>query len=407
MKTPSLPFPTLAKTLQDTSDFLSSLSLKARVPRVSERVRFDSPLFRGVSFSLELADDDNEDSALSRLQALPEIRNLWPVELVPAPQLNISWTAQGKPAAEIRQRQIANGGYSPHVMTQVNKLHDKGITGKGLRIGIVDTGIDYTHPALGGCFGPGCLVEFGADLVGEGYDGSQPPNPDDDPFEDCNGHGTHVAGIIAALENPLGFIGAAPGAKIGMYRAFSCSQTTTIDALMAATSQAYEDGSDIITGSVGIASGWSQSPFALLVSRIVAAGVPCTFAAGNEVGGTEGVFGISTPSAGDGVIAVSSFQNSHLPAFDPATGVVTETLDREKGGYISPFTSWGPTFDLKLKPDVGAPGGNILSTMPLAMGGYGVESGTSMACPLLAAIVALVVEVELDKCSVRIHILTS
>lgn len=47
---------------------------------------------------------------------------------------------------------------------------------------------------------------------------------------------------------------------------------------------------------------------------------------------------------------------------------------------------------MKLKPDVGAPGGTVLSTLPVAMGGYGVESVTSMACPLLAAIVAPVAE---------------
>ncbi|KAH6692648.1 subtilase [Plectosphaerella plurivora] len=363
---------------QDTGAFLAGLSSKSGVSGVSERLRLDSAMFRGASFNLKVAEGDKEEDALTRLQALPE--------------LNLSWTARHKPAAKFQRRQVGNGGYSSHVMTQTDRLHKQGITGKGLRIGIVDTGIDYTHPALGGCFGPGCLVEFGADLVGEGYDGTAPPNPDDDPFEECNGHGTHVAGIIAALENPLGFIGAASGAKIGMYRAFSCSDSTTLDALMAATSKAYEDGSDIITGSIGVASGWSQNPFALLVSRIVAAGVPCTFAAGTKVGGTEGLFGISTPSDGDGVIAVLSFQNTHLTTSDAATVVVTETIDKAMGGYISHFTSWGPTFDVKLKPDVGAPGGNILSTLPVVMGGYGVESGTSMACPLLVAIVTLIAE---------------
>jgi len=52
--------------------------------------------------------------------------------------------------------------YSTHVMTQVDLLKKKGFTGKGIRVGVVDTGIDYRHPALGGCFGEGCLVSFSA-----------------------------------------------------------------------------------------------------------------------------------------------------------------------------------------------------------------------------------------------------
>ncbi|KAH7325631.1 subtilase [Stachybotrys elegans] len=377
---------------QDVGAAISSLARRSNVAGLTQRFQFDSTLFKGASFNLELSPGDREGDALQRFGALPEVKNIWPVEVVPTPKLNISWTGEGLATSLLQRRQVGAGGYSPHVMTQVDKLHEEGVTGKNFRIGIVDTGIDYTHPVLGGCFGPGCLVEFGADLVGEGYDGSQPPNPDDDPFENCNGHGTHVAGIIAALENPLGFFGAAPGAKIGMYRAFSCADGTTMDALMAATVKAFEDGSDIITGSVGQSSGWADHPFAHLVSRIVAAGVPCTFAAGNEIGGTEGLFSVSSPSVGDGVLSVSSFENTYMPTYDPNTGKASEVINTQTGGYISSFTSWGPTFDLKVKPDVGAPGGNILSTLPLAMGAYGVASGTSMACPLMASIVALLME---------------
>lgn len=67
--------------------------------------------------------------------------------------------------------------YAPHSMTGVDKLHDEGLIGNGVRVGIIDTGVDYNHPALGGCFGPGCKVAGGMDLVGNAYDGTNTPVP--------------------------------------------------------------------------------------------------------------------------------------------------------------------------------------------------------------------------------------
>jgi subtilisin family serine protease len=81
-------------------------------------------------------------------------------------------------------------------------------------------GIDYTHPALGGCFGPSCRVAYGHDFVGDSYDGTNQLAEDSDPHDSCNGHGTHVAGAlfiqflycllqnILNLTSQLGIIGA-------------------------------------------------------------------------------------------------------------------------------------------------------------------------------------------------------
>lgn len=67
--------------------------------------------------------------------------------------------------------------YAPHAMTGVDKLHDQGLIGTGVQIAIIDTGVDFTHPALGGCFGPGCKVAGGADLVGSAFNGTNTPIP--------------------------------------------------------------------------------------------------------------------------------------------------------------------------------------------------------------------------------------
>lgn len=117
--------------------------------------------------------------------------------------------------------------------------------------------MDYKHPALGGCFGKGCLVSFGYDLVGDEYNGGNMPNPDADPM-DCGSHGTHVSGIIAAQPNEFGFTGVAPGVEIGAYKVFGCSGGVGTDVLIAALNRAVEDGADIITASIGAAGGFSM-----------------------------------------------------------------------------------------------------------------------------------------------------
>lgn len=136
-------------------------------------------------------------------------------------------------------------------------------------------------------------VAYQRKLVGDGYDGLN-LYPDDDPDDTCDGHGTHVAGIIAAQGvNPEGFTGAAPGVTLAAYRVFGCGMGSVgNDVLIAAFNMAFEQGADIITASIGGTSGWTEEPWAVAVSRIVERGVPCTLAAGN--GGTAGLFFSST-----------------------------------------------------------------------------------------------------------------
>ncbi|RKP37420.1 peptidase S8/S53 domain-containing protein, partial [Dimargaris cristalligena] len=106
--------------------------------------------------------------------------------------------------------------------------------GRGVKIGFVDSGLDYRHPMFGGCFKTcsGARVVAGYDFVGDQFTGYNTPKPDKDPLDKCNGHGTHVTGIAAG--NVGVFQGAAPQAQIGAYRAIGCGGSTTVDLLMAA-----------------------------------------------------------------------------------------------------------------------------------------------------------------------------
>jgi len=198
-------------------------------------------------------------------------------------------------------------------MTQVDKLREAGFTGKGIKIALVDTGIDYTHPALGKCFGPGCLVSYGRDYVGDYYDEipDAEPQPDNDPYDYCNGHGTHTAGIIAAQENPFGFTGVAPGVELGAYRVTSCRGLVHEDIYLQGFNDAFEAGSDIISTSTLFKSDWKEDPAAILLARIVAEGVPCIAPMGNE--GRSGMFSTGSPSVAHGVTAVGSVTNVEYP----------------------------------------------------------------------------------------------
>lgn len=276
------------------------------------RMKLNYELFKGVS--VQLHDIDKAQQKAAQLAATPAVRAVFPVQLFDMPNPKIEWVAQNStnaPKGLLSSRaDNKTDTYPPHVMTQIDKLRAKGITGKGVKIAVVDTGIDYKHPALGGCFGKGCLVAFGTDLVGDAYDGFNTPHPDSDPM-DCGGHGSHVAGIVAAQPNSYGFTGAAPDAILGAYRVFGCKGQAGNDVLIAAFNQAYQDGANIITASIGGPSGWSEEPWAEAVSRIVDKGVPCTVSAGNE--GGEGIFYASTAANGRRVTGIASYDNVQTP----------------------------------------------------------------------------------------------
>ncbi|KAL2202340.1 subtilisin-like protein [Sarocladium strictum] len=494
---------------------------------------FDYKLFQGAS--IQLPHDDSSSSSADTARVLSKskyVKKAWPIYRHSLPDTRIHWTGNNTKTfttnldPSSKNANSTSDPYSPHVMTQVDKLHEAGYTGKGITIAILDTGIDYLHPALGGCFGGECLVTKGWDFVGDDYNGRNEPVPDDDPL-DCEGHGTHLAGIIAAQNNTLGFLGASPGVTLHAYRVFGCFGSVTDDILLSAFNRAYEEGADIISLSLGTPGGWSEHPWSELMSRIVAAGVPCIVAAGND--GEQGVFFPSNPADGKGVAGVASVENMVTPKFykqstytiegckgaektflyetdwrvpgngtfelwspsnsstagcepfdedtpdltdrvvllktggcddslkvqnaananatrviiyndksgyppipssipwtiqtmatvdasqgqkwtralsliktvsitfpkaDQQTNMLVETPNKETGGSIDFWSTWGPTWELDVKPQFAAPGGSILSTFPLRKGGYAVQSGTSMAAPIVSAIYALLGEVR-------------
>ncbi|KAJ9055420.1 hypothetical protein DSO57_1004279 [Entomophthora muscae] len=253
-------------------------------------------LFNGISFHIK-------SSEITPLISLPDVKAVWPMISKKLPNYSLG---SGESTSDPREN---------HMMTGVLKVHELlRIDGTGIKVGVIDTGIDYTHPYLGGCFkGPGCRVMYGKDLVGDNYDGDKASAiPDDDPRDICGGHGTHVAGIIGA--NGPEFLGVAPNITFGAYRVFGCGVNAKVesDIIIEAMELAYKDGMDIINLSLGGGSAWAEYPDSVVADNLSRLGVLVIAASGND--GDKGMWEIASPAIGNSVISAASFDSEKFMA---------------------------------------------------------------------------------------------
>ena len=135
----------------------------------------------------------------------------------------------------------------------------------------MDTGIDYDHADFGGDGTarsnsnqfPNSRVVAGFDFVGDAFTGGNTPVPDAFP-DDCNSHGSHVAGIVGANG---GAVGVAPDVVFGAYRVFGCDGSTTSDIMLAAMERALDDDMDVLNMSIGARAQWPQYPTAAAATQ--------------------------------------------------------------------------------------------------------------------------------------------
>ena len=263
--------------------------------------------------------------------------------------------------------------------------------GQGMKIGIIDDGIDQTHPF----FSPaGFAYPSGFPKGQTAYTTPKvivarafpPPHSDHKnaglPFDPGQSdHGIHVAGIAAGdngtlTRSGLRLSGIAPRAYLGNYKAMTMPSPFGLNGnapeLTAAIEAAVRDGMDVINMSIGeteIAP--SRDPVVKALNAAADAGVVSAIAAGNDF--DELGFGtITSPANASKAIAVAASSGGHG----------STTVDA-----IADFSSAGPApYSLQFKPDVSAPGEDVLSAAP---GGYVENSGTSMASPHVAGAAAL------------------
>ena len=244
---------------------------------------------------------------------------------------------------------------------QVPRLWDEGLTGEGVRIAIIDTGIDPEHPDF-----QGRIVET-HDLTGEG------------PVDE-HGHGTHCASIAAGSGAASGgkYRGVAPGASIYSAKVLRANGQGMMSDVMGGVDWAVDRGVQIISLSLG-GPGPSDGRDALseMCDAAVEEGIVLCIAAGND--GPNG-YTVGSPGSARRVITIGA----------------SSDLDR-----VATFSSRGPTTDGRAKPDVVLPGVDIVAARAkdTAMGPvidehYTVASGTSMATPHAAGVCALLLQAE-------------
>jgi subtilisin family serine protease len=242
----------------------------------------------------------------------------------------------------------------------VNSLNYDGvnINGAGETVCVIDTGVDYTHPALGSCT-PEEFLNGSCEKVISGYDFG---DGDDDP-KDVHGHGTHVAGIVASGDSK--YQGVAPGAKIVAMKVFTDSGSGNTAYALAAIDWCVYNASKFnisaITMSIGVTNNYGEEipylttcdandPLAAKSSWAASQGIFVDASAGNS----KGALGVTAPACGENVTSVGSVTQS---------------------GQISGFNT---------APILGvlAPGSSIKST--ILSNKFGTKSGTSMAAPHVA-----------------------
>lgn len=220
------------------------------------------------------------------------------------------------------------------------------LSGKGVKVAIIDTGVDYKHEDLtikGGV----CTLDdtVSVDACAHSY-------------MDDEGHGTHVAGIIAAKNNSVGIVGVAPGAEIYAVKALDGEGNGSTSTIMAGLDWAIRKGVDII--NMSLTTEYADMGIKAMVDKAYQNGILVIAAAGNDGSLSGGDETVMYPAKFENVMAVASVNSSNRRATTSSTGYEVE---------------------------IAAPGEAIESTLPA--NAYGAMSGTSMAAPFVTGMAAL------------------
>jgi subtilisin len=283
-------------------------------------------------------------TALNQLRADPDVLSVTEDYVVHA-------TADTLPSGVKRTQAFRNA--TANMGSQTNPVN--------VDVAVIDTGIDIDHPDLNVAGGISCV-------------------PGEPSYDDQNGHGTHVAGTIGALDNGSGVIGIAPGVHLYAVRVLNANGEGDFSDVICGINWVTQNANHIKVANLslgGAAPEGSCTDQSLhqAICEAVDAGVTFTVAAGND--GVDAA--TSAPASYDEVITVSAIADTDgLPGAKGWTSFLYGNDDT-----LATFSNYGPDVD------IAAPGVNIVSTW--MGGGLMTISGTSMASPHVAGAAALYV----------------
>lgn len=315
---------------------------------------------------------------------------------VSAPDENSSDVNSSEEADEFAGDNSGDEYVSYASIIKADRLWEKGIDGRGVTVAVIDSGIDKNHP----------------DLVGRVV-AEKNFLSDEITADDLLGHGTMVAGIIAgsgAASNGK-YKGVAPGADLMNVKVIDSQGDGKVSDIIAGIEWAVYSGADVLSLSLGgINLGETNPPITMAADNAASAGAVVCVAAGNR-NSSEASGQVASASA-----QVSQQENDKdnvmllvvpivlaLPPGlidSPGDGVNVITVGAaDSNGRMASFSGSGPTRDDRIKPDVVAPGVDIISTVPSGLKRpvyvddyYARESGTSLSTPVAAGLSALLLQ---------------
>ncbi len=338
--------------------------------------------------------------------------------------LNSNTFTNSSMESSVAQNEYYDRYISPAQIIKADKLWEKGINGTGITVAVIDSGIDKNHP----------------DLIGKVV-AEKNFLADEITADDLLGHGTMVAGIIAgsgAASNGS-YKGIAPGAKLISVKVIDGNGDGKVSDIIAGIEWAVYNRADILSLSLGgINLGETNPPITMAADNAASAGVVVCVAAGNrnssETGGQisdssssqvrENQIGkgqLDYSKAGNSRTSVKLSQSDGSTKKDvyyllvpvvlalppglidsPGDGLKVITVGATDAfGRIASFSGSGPTRDDRIKPDVVAPGVDIISIVPVEVKRpspvgiyYSRESGTSLSAPVAAGLSALLLQAD-------------
>jgi subtilisin len=244
-------------------------------------------------------------------------------------------------------------------------------------VAVIDTGVDFEHYDLN--------VVGGVNCSGGGpFNNSCQAGGDDDHY-----HGTHVGGSIAAIDDGVGVVGVAPGARIWAVKVLNSRGSGYTSWIVAGIDWVAANANTIEVANMSLGgSGFNQAEYDA-IQGAVDKGVAFAVSAGNSDADANNY----SPAAFDNVLTVSA-----LADFDGQPGGLgSHTCRRDQDDTLADFSNWGNAVQ------IAAPGVCILSTFPLEQGEYGTISGTSMASPHAAGALALLASADNPGNATDVH----